>query len=95
MIKFPSIEQFRNVIRNVQHQAQFCGLDSDGNAIMNRDATLPVLSFQGTVKAHGSNCGLVYDITSKTITYQSRERELSLVSDNAGCMLYLASKADV
>ena len=37
-ISFGKIPQFRDVIRNVNHQAQFIGLDDDGEPIFNSNA---------------------------------------------------------
>jgi len=88
MIKFPSIEQFRTVIRHVQNQTRFAGKDENGDAIYDHSKPLPTLKFRGTVKLHGTNAGIVYDVASDSFTYQSRERELSLVQDNAGFMLH-------
>lgn len=87
MIKFPSIEQFRNVIRHVKTHAQYAGRDEAGEAIFDQSLPIPTLKFRGTVKLHGTNAGIVYDVFSDSFTYQSRERELSLTSDNAGFML--------
>lgn len=87
MIKFPSIEQFRNVIRHVQTTTRYLGRDDSGEPIYDPTKTLPTLKFRGTVKLHGTNAGIVYDVATDSFTYQSRERELSLTSDNAGFML--------
>lgn len=87
MIRFPSIEQFRTVIRHVQTKSRFAGKDENGDAIYDGSKPLPTLKFRGTVKLHGTNAGIVYDVATDTISYQSRERELSLTSDNAGFML--------
>lgn len=87
MIKFPSIEQFRNVIRHVKSHAQYVGKDENGDAIYDPSIPVPTLKFRGTVKLHGTNAGIVYDVATDTFTYQSRERVLSLTSDNAGFML--------
>ena len=87
MIKFPSIEQFRNVIRHVKTHAQYAGKDENGDVIIDQSKPIPTLKFRGTVKLHGTNAGIVYDYTTKEITYQSRERVLALTSDNAGFML--------
>lgn len=94
MIKFPSIDQFRNVIRHVQTQTRYVGKDENGDAIYDASRELPTLTFRGTVKLHGTNAGIVvntdmYSTEYKNITYQSRERELSLTSDNAGFMLFM------
>ena len=87
MIKFPSIEQFRNVIRHVQQHTRYAGKDENGDAIYDQSKPLPTLKFRGTVKLHGTNAGIVYDIDTDTFTYQSRERELTITQDNAGFML--------
>lgn len=95
MIKFPSIEQFRNVIRHVRTHAQYAGKDENGDAIIDQSLPVPTLKFRGTVKLHGTNAGIVYDVETKEITFQSRERELSLTSDNAGFMLAMMKYEDM
>jgi len=94
MIRFPSIEQFRNVIKNVTHRAQWAGRDAAGEPVFNRDAVLPKLKFRGTVKLHGTNSGIVVDRESRELSFQSRERELTITSDNAGFALYMESKKE-
>lgn len=91
MIKFPSIEQFRTVIRHVQTQTRYAGKDENGDAIYDASKPLPTLKFRGTVKLHGTNAGIVYDVDTDSFTFQSRERELSLTQDNAGFMLWAMS----
>ncbi len=72
--KFPSIEQFRNVITNVRHWA-----NATGNA-------LPSYQFTGTVKLHGTNAAVSFPNGPRApeVLYQSREQFLSLGNDNAG-----------
>lgn len=88
MHKFPSIEQFRNVIHQVRHKAYCVGKQENGEPIFDYDRKLPTLMFEGTVKLHGTNAGIVFNMETGEITYQSRERVLSLTSDNAGFMLW-------
>ena len=95
MIKFPSIEQFRTVIRHVQTQTRYVGKDENGDAIYDASKPLPTLKFRGTVKLHGTNAGIVYDAASDSIAYQSRERVLSLTQDNAGFMLNMMQHEDL
>jgi hypothetical protein len=95
MYKFPSIEQFRNVIRNVRHKTQCVGVDADGEYIMDRNVPMPTLMFQGTVKLHGTNAGIVWDIETDTFQYQSRERVLCLEEDNAGFMRDMVGKENI
>jgi hypothetical protein len=95
MIKFPSISQFRNTVQHVRQQAQFKGLDDDGNAIMDRTAIAPTLSFIGTVKLHGTNAAIVFK-GDTSINFQSRERVLTVNDDNAGfCNHFTPLKSDL
>jgi hypothetical protein len=87
LIKFPSIEQYRNVTRNVQHKAQFVGLDEAGDPIINRRAIMPKLLFEGTVKLHGTNAGVVISPTREFWT-QSRENIITPEKDNAGFAMF-------
>ena len=83
MYKFPSIEQFRSVVRNVNNKASFKGLDETGEPIYDHLAIKPTLTFTGTVKLHGTNLSIV--LTRDGDYYaQSRERIMELTSDNAG-----------
>lgn len=86
MIKFPSIEQFRNVIHHVKASHRYVGKDGAGQPIYDHTRELPTLKFQGTVKLHGTNAAVVYNVASDSISYQSRERILTLEQDNAGFM---------
>jgi len=52
-ISFPSIEQFKNVIANVNRKHNFVGLDENGDAIYDPSKPKPKLKFKGTVKLHG------------------------------------------
>ena len=87
MIKYPSIEQFRNVIRKVRTTHDYRGKDESGDPIYSNDSPYPTLRFRGTVKIHGTNAAVV--VYKDRITYQSRERELSVQYDNAGFCTYM------
>lgn len=82
MRPFPSINQFRDVIKKIQRKAAFIGLDDGGNPILNSAPALPSLRFKGSVKLHGTNAGIVFE--NGGVVFQSRERELSHEQDNAG-----------
>lgn len=82
MKKFQEIDQFRHALRNVQHKAQFVGLDAAGEHIMNRLAIMPKLRYESTVKIHGC-CSSVRIEGDKT-TPQSRNNELTVENDNYG-----------
>ena len=57
-VSMPSIEQFRTVIANINRQYNFVGLDENGEAIYDQTLPKPVLTFNGTVKLHGTNAGV-------------------------------------
>lgn len=87
MYPFPSINQFRNVVQKVRHQAAYMGQDEAGESIYNPAPKYPTLSFIGTVKLHGTNAAIVFG--PEGITFQSRERVLKLTEDNAGFMNHM------
>jgi len=60
-IKFPSIEQFRTVVSNVNRHFNFVGLDENGDAIYDPTLPKPVITFKGTVKLHGTNAGVSFN----------------------------------
>ena len=83
MIKFPSIEQFRTVVANVNRRYNFTGLDENGEAIYNPSLPKPVLTFKGTVKLHGTNAAVSFNAPSG-MWAQSRENIITPEKDNAG-----------
>lgn len=91
MKKFPSIEQFRSVVRTVKTQHDYQGKDENGDPIYQHLSNYPTLKFQGTVKLHGTNAGIVRYKDGRT-EYQSRERVLSLEQDNANFMMAMMGK---
>lgn len=86
MYPFPSINQFRNVVKTVREQACYMGKNDAGEAVFNPAPTYPKLSFTGTVKLHGTNAAIVFD---KGYSFQSRERVLTREADNAGFMAHM------
>lgn len=90
MKKYPSIEQFRNVIRTVKSNHDYQGKDEEDAPIYQHLSAYPTLTFKGTVKLHGTNAAIVK--YKDRLEYQSRERVLSLTQDNAGFMLTMSSK---
>jgi predicted RNase H-related nuclease YkuK (DUF458 family) len=74
-IRFSDIGQFRAIIKTVNDSAEY------------HQAPRPKLHFNGTVKLHGTNASIVYD--GANIVPQSRERVLTLESDNLGFAAYV------
>lgn len=70
-VKFPSIEQFRTVVKYVRSNCDYHG------------RPYPKIAFRGSTKLHGTNAGIRLK-TDGTLVAQSRERDLSIESDNAG-----------
>jgi hypothetical protein len=91
MKKYPSIVQFRNVIRAVREAHDYQGRDGENKPIFEHKENYPVLKFRGTIKLHGTNAGIVKTSDGK-IVFQSRERELSTHQDNAGFMNTMTEK---
>lgn len=83
-ISFPDIDQFRNLIRNVASRAQYIGDDNNGDPVYDATKPLPTLTFEGTVKLHGTNAAICVNRNESRVWYQSRERVLTIDSDNAG-----------
>jgi len=90
MKKFPSIEQFRHVIRTVKTKHDYKGKDDNGDAIYSHTDNYPVLKFQGTIKLHGTNAAIVK--YNDRVEFQSRERVLSLEQDNCNFMASMIDK---
>ena len=88
---FPSIEQFRNVIGNVNRAYNYVGQNVTDEPIYDPAIRKPVLKFVGTTKLHGTNFGIIIDIPNEMVYYQSRENIISPFKDNAGSASYIAS----
>lgn len=90
MIKYPSIGQFRNSVKNVIDHVQYTGKDDDGLPKFDRHVDLPSLWFKGTPKIHGTNASIVYFPNGNIVT-QSRNRVLSVEKDNHGFANFVVS----
>lgn len=90
MIKYPSIEQFRTVVSNINRHFNFVGLDENGESIYDSSLPKPVITFKGTVKLHGTNAGVSYNALSG-MWAQSRENIITPEKDNAGFAFFAYS----
>ncbi len=89
MYKFPSIEQYRTAIHQINHRARYRGDTEDGDAIYDTaEGIMPTLEFRGTVKLHGTNAAIVFTWDMLKHDYvmhaQSRKNIITPQSDNAG-----------
>lgn len=84
-ISFPSIKQYKNVIKHIRDSAKYY------------ECQLPVVKFVGTVKLHGTNAAVCRPSGGKVDDHyqQSRERLLTLTSDNAGFCAFTLQHKDV
>lgn len=76
-IPFPSIDQFRNVVKLVRERSTHDGIP------------LPTLTFTGSVKLHGTNAGVAFN-PDGDIYAQSRTAIITPDADNAGFARYVA-----
>ncbi|AFI55372.1 hypothetical protein TSMG0089 [Halocynthia phage JM-2012] len=76
---FPKIGEFRKVVKYVTERAQFKGLDSSNKPIFDRSVELPVISYIGTVKMHGTNGRIVLS-EDGTISFHSKESLLGYIT---------------
>jgi hypothetical protein len=90
--KFSEIEQFRHVVADVTHCAEYIGQDANDEPRYDRNRSKPVLTFKGTVKLHGSNCGVAFDVLSGEVRAQSHFRYLSVDDDNFGFCAWTQSR---
>ncbi len=93
-VKFPEIEQFRTIIKDVQHSSQYQGKDAEGNPIFDRNAIMPTLTFEGTVKLHGTNGAVCCDTSTGEIWAQKRSGICTVEQDNAGFAFFVHSKKE-
>lgn len=89
-VGFPSIEQFRNVIREVKLNTDYKGKDADGKAIYRQEGLYPTITFTGTVKIHGTNAAVCFD--GDEMWCQSRSNIIDPLKDNAGFAGWVHSK---
>jgi hypothetical protein len=89
--KFSEIEQFRHVVGDVTHSAEYIGQDSNNEPMYDASSRKPVLTFNGTVKLHGSNCGVAFDVLTGTVEAQSHFSYLSVEDDNFGFCAWVKS----
>jgi hypothetical protein len=80
-VKFPSIEQFRTIVKYVRDTCKYNSIPE------------PILKFRGTVKLHGTNSSVVQ--TAGALWAQSRERVITPESDNAGFAQFTITRSDL
>jgi len=92
-VKFPSIDQFRTIVKNVRSSASFVGLDENNEPIYDGTRTKPTIEFTGTIKLHGTNAGVGFDGTN--IWAQKRTGIITTEKDNMGFAFFVESNKEV
>lgn len=85
-IPFGSIEKFKNIYEKIERRYGANKINEEGK-LTNQ---MPLITFEGTVKVHGTNGGVVV-WSDGEVTYQSRSRIVSLYQDNAGFYMWASS----
>lgn len=82
---FPSIDQFRHVVADVEHKATYVGKDVNDKPVYDKSRQRPTLTFRGTTKLHGSNLAIRFELRGafEGAYAQSKERFLSPASPHA------------
>ena len=91
LIKMPSIDQFRNVVSNINRAFNFIGLDDNGDGIYDVTLKKPVITFKGRTKCHGTNGGVSFN-AKNGIWAQSKNDIITPQKDNAGFAFFVESK---
>jgi len=91
--KFTDIGQFRSVVYNIKHAARYAGLDKDGEHILDLNIDPPVVTFEGTIKLHGTNSGVAMNSDGE-VWFQSRTNIVTPEKDNAGFAFFANSNIE-
>lgn len=91
-IPFPSIEQFRKVVKHVRSKSAYVGKDENGKPTYDGTRPIPTLLFCGTVKLHGTNASVCQSNGERW--FQSRSRIISITEDNMGFAFWAETKKE-
>jgi hypothetical protein len=84
-IKWPSISQFRHVVSALQHKFQSTGeRNEQGKMVLDAAIPLPVLKYKGTVKLHGNNASVTFNLKTAEVVTQGRDIILNEKNTNHG-----------
>lgn len=83
MHKWPSINQFRSVVKLVCENAEYKGV------------TPPKVVYEGTVKTHGTNAAVYVDMDTDELRCQSRSRLITPDNDNQGFAFFVHKNEEI
>ena len=92
-ISYPKIQQFRNIVADINREVNFIGLDEDKNPIYDTTIQKPIIIFKGTVKLHGTNASVCFN-SSDGFWVQSRQNIITIENDNANFAVFAEKNRD-
>lgn len=93
-ISFPSIDQFKTIVSNINKHHNFVGLDDKGEPIYDLTKPKPIIRFTGTVKLHGICSGISFN-SIDGLWCLSKNEIITSQHDNAGFAFNIESKKDI
>lgn len=88
-LKYPSIDQFRNYIKDINYWKDILDLQPE-----ELRSQLNKITLHGTVKIHGTNACIGYDVKKDKLFFQSRNNIIAVGNDNAGFAQYATDNED-
>ena len=88
-LKYPSIDQFRNYFKDANYWRDILVLQPE-----ELRSQLDKITLHGTVKIHGTNACIAYDIKEDKLFFQSRNNIIAVGNDNAGFAQYATDNCD-
>ena len=88
-LKYPSIDQFRNYLKDANYWRYILDLQPE-----ELRSQLDKIILHGTVKIHGTNACVAYDIKEDKLFFQSRNNIIAVSNDNAGFAQYATDNYD-
>lgn len=88
-LKYPSIDQFRNYLRNLNYWKDILAFQPE-----ELRSQLDKVALYGTVKIHGTNACIAYDVKKDKLFFQSRNNIIAVGNDNAGFAQYATDNED-
>lgn len=82
-LKYPSIDQFRSYLKNLNYWKDILALQPEESRHQ-----LDKITLHGTVKIHGTNACIAYDVKKDKLFFQSRNNIIAVWNDNAGFAQY-------
>ena len=92
LIKFGSIEQFRNIVKQIKYNLQYIGDDANGELMYDTSIKLPIISAYGTEKIHGTFAGVAID--NNEMWVQSKNVIITVGEDHAGFAKFVNERKD-